>query len=176
MHENAARIGKNLFKTIIHVNVRLKEATGFGQPICQYDRRSSGYQDYAGLAKEVHSLSKARAYGVRPKPAATTPLGPQIVKNGIKFNIKALGAKSVQVAGDFNNWNPKKGVLLDTEGQGIWSKVLPLEPGTYQYRFVVDGQWLADPQNPSKLESPFGGMNSVIKYRKRKETRRGEKP
>jgi chromosome partitioning protein len=167
--------GKNLFKTIIHINVRLKEATGFGQPICQYDRRSSGYRDYTALAKEVHSLSKTRAYAERPEPATITPLGPQTVKNGIKFSIKATGAKNVQVAGDFNNWNPKKGVLLDTEGQGIWSKVLPLEPGTYQYRFVVDGQWLEDPQNPDKLESPFGGMNSVIKYRKRKETGRGEK-
>jgi len=123
----------------------------------------------------VHSLSKTRAYGDRPEPTITTPLGPQTVKNGIKFSIKALGAKNVQVAGDFNNWNPNKGVLLDTEGQGVWSKVLPLEPGTYQYRFVVDGQWLEDPKNPNKTESPFGGWNSVIKYRQRKETRRGEK-
>lgn len=170
LEELRKHFSENLFKTIIHINVRLKEATGFGQPICQYDRRSSGYRDYTALAKEVLSLAKARVYWLRPRLATAVALGPQPFKNGVRLSIYAPGAKNVQVAGDFNDWNPSEGALLDTEGQGVWSKVLRLKPGTYQYRFVVDELWGEDPNNSHKVESPFGGMNSVIEYGKQKET------
>lgn len=170
LEELRQHFGKDLLKTIIHINVRLKEATGFGQPICQYDRRSSGYQDYTALAKEVHSLTKTRAYRIRPRPTiAPALLGPQPVKNGVRFSIQAPEAKSVQVAGDFNNWSPHEGAMLDTDGRGVWSKVFRLKPGTYQYRFVVDGQWREDPNNPHQEQSPFGGVNSVFKYDKKNE-------
>lgn len=45
-----------LLNTVIHRNVRLQEATSFGLPITEYDRRSRGYQDYMALAKEVSKL------------------------------------------------------------------------------------------------------------------------
>ena len=89
---------------------------------------------------------------------------------GIRFHIHAPKAKTVQVVGDFNNWKLSKGATLDTDGQGGWFKVLHLKPGAYQYRFVVDGRWRDDPNNPNKVKSAFGGMNSVIEYNKQKET------
>jgi len=171
LEELRKHFGKDLFKTIIHINVRLKEATGFGQPISQYDRRSSGYHDYTSLAKEVRSYEKARAYRFKPKTARALPMGVEVSQSGVKFRAQFPGAKSVHVAGDFNEWNPQKGAMLDTEGQGIWSKVLRLKPGTYQYRFVVDGQWKEDPNNPHKVETPFGVMNSVIEFGEQKEKR-----
>jgi len=169
LEELRTHFGKDLFKTIIHRNVRLREAPGFGQPICQYDRRSTGYQDYTALAKEVRSREKTRAYGAKSRAAKVPPLGTHAVKNGVRFSIHAPGAKKVQVAGEFNAWNPKKGPMLDVDSQGIWSKVIPLSPGTYQYRFVVDGQWRDDPSNPQKVASPYGETNSIIEYGKRKE-------
>lgn len=169
LEELRKHFGKQLFKTIVSINVRLKEATGFGQPICQYDRHSSGYRDYTALAKEVTSMTKARAYRVRSQSAAAASPGSQTVKNGIRFHIHAPKAKTVQVVGDFNNWKLSKGATLDTDGQGGWFKVLHLKPGAYQYRFVVDGQWRDDPNNPNKVKSAFGGMNSVIEYGKQKE-------
>jgi chromosome partitioning protein len=170
LEELRSHFGKHLFKTIIGINVRLKEAIGFGQPICQYDRSSSGYRDYAALAKEVHSLASGRAYHFRPQPAMAAQLGPEASKDGVRFSLHAPQARTVQVAGDFNNWQPTDVALMKADGQGDWTTTLRLKPGTYQYRFVVDGQWMEDPANPNKVESPFGGMNSVIDYNKRKKS------
>ena len=44
----------------------------------------------------------------------------------------------------------------------IWTKVVPLPPGRYHYRYVVDGRWLADPLNINVEPTPWGGYNSVI--------------
>ena len=45
--------GSALFETVIHTNVRLKEATSFGVPIVEYDPRARGTIDYMALAREV---------------------------------------------------------------------------------------------------------------------------
>jgi hypothetical protein len=37
---------------------------------------------------------------------------------------------------------------------------VPLEPGTYEYRLVVDGTWIADPFNAETHSNPYGGTNS----------------
>lgn len=162
LDELRAHFGKDLFKTIIHINVRLREAPGFGQSICQYDRRSSGYRDYTALAKEVRSREKTRAYGAKPKAATGLSLGAQPLKDGVRFSIHLPGAESVQLVGEFNDWNPNQGVMRDVDGKGLWSKELRLKPGTYQYRFIVDGQWIEDPNNPRKVDSPLGVQNSII--------------
>jgi chromosome partitioning protein len=171
LEELHKHFGDNLLKTVININVRLREATGFGQPICQYDRRCSGYLDYSGLAKEIHAHAKARAYSGRPAAQAAFQPGPKRLQNGIRFSFHAPGAKAVHLAGDFNNWQLSDGAKLKADGQGGWTKVLRLKPGTYQYRFVVDGQWMDDPANPNRAESPFGGMNSIIEYGEKKETK-----
>jgi len=52
-----------------------------------------------------------------------------------------LGGKEVSVWGSFNNW--AKGVKLHRfEDGSAFSVVLPLQPGTYEYKYVVDGDWL----------------------------------
>jgi hypothetical protein len=48
-------------------------------------------------------------------------------------------------------------------GDGRWVKELVLPPGAYQYRLVVDGEWMADPLAKETMPNPFGGMNSVVK-------------
>jgi len=171
LEELRRHFGDQLFKTIIHVNVRLREATSFGQSIGQYDPHSSGYLDYLALAREVIAQAKARTYQVRPSPAVLAPLGPQLSKKGVRFSLHAPEAKVVQVVGDFNNWQPGKGVVLDKDGHGTWSTVIPLEPGSYQYRFIVDGHWMEDPNNSNRAETPYGVMNSVIDCRQPKEKR-----
>lgn len=47
-------------------------------------------------------------------------------------------------------------------GGGHWIKDLILDPGIYEYRFVVDGEWLADPGCRQVAPNPFGGLNSVL--------------
>lgn len=47
-------------------------------------------------------------------------------------------------------------------GQGRWRKDLVLPPGRYEYRLVVDNEWIADPLALESAPNPFGGVNSVL--------------
>lgn len=47
-------------------------------------------------------------------------------------------------------------------GDGKWAKELALPPGRYEYRFVVDGQWVDDPAAKESVPNPVGGFNAVL--------------
>ncbi|MBN1787339.1 MAG: AAA family ATPase, partial [Sedimentisphaerales bacterium] len=81
--------------------------------------------------------------------------------SAVKFVTLYPRAKSVQIAGDFNNWQPQKTELTATE-DGKWELALSLAPGKYRYRMVVDGQWQQDPYNEQVEMNPFGEYNSVL--------------
>jgi hypothetical protein len=67
----------------------------------------------------------------------------------VVFNLKGyLNAKSVVVAGDFNNWNPKE--LSMKKSGDTWKLSTVLSAGNYSYKFIVDGKWITDPANPHK--------------------------
>jgi hypothetical protein len=82
-----------------------------------------------------------------------------VVDGGVRFTYAAAGAKSVNWAGEFNGWNTTSHPFTQEDGE-TWSIVLPLPPGEHPYKFVVDGNWTADPENPVTV-GEFG--NSVIK-------------
>jgi 1,4-alpha-glucan branching enzyme len=91
--------------------------------------------------------------------------GPAEALREIVIRFSDPVANDVRIAGDFNGWIPDKGVrsLIESEGQQrTWTKVLLLPPGTYQYRYVVDGEWRADPDNPRSVPSPSGRQNSLL--------------
>lgn len=71
------------------------------------------------------------------------------------------GATRVCAAGSFNEWNPSATPLVSL-GDGDWGKELVLPPGRYEYRFVVDGQWIDDPAAKQTVPNPFGGVNAVF--------------
>jgi chromosome partitioning protein len=174
LEEIKKHFGQDLLESVIGINVRLREATGYGQPICRYDRTSRGYSDYARLAEEVLRLAEIEDRSEQGVYAPATALGAQQVENGIRFSVYAPKARNVQVAGDFNDWNPGDGALLDPDGEGVWSRVIRLEPGRYQYRYRIDGQWGTDPHNPSSVETPFGVVNSVVDLTEPQEKRHSQ--
>ncbi len=77
-----------------------------------------------------------------------------------KFVYPVGGETLVQVAGSMNSWQPqamtKQGTswVANFPDQG-WGDEL-------QYKFVVDGNWIADPNNPNKVDDGYGGFNSVL--------------
>ncbi len=93
-------------------------------------------------------------------------LGAHPVKGdtGIIFTYLAPDAKKVFVAGDFNGWNATDVSLLQKE-DGSWIVSVPLAPGTYEYKFIVDDAWVEDPDNPKKKTDPFGGSNNILLVR-----------
>jgi 1,4-alpha-glucan branching enzyme len=77
-----------------------------------------------------------------------------------KFSYVARTARSVQLVGDFTNWEEHP-IPLRRVPNGAWHAAIRLEPGTHYYRFLVDGQWHNDPESPLNVPNPFGGLNSV---------------
>ncbi len=71
-------------------------------------------------------------------------------------------AISVGVAGTFNDWDPSRNPMRK-DGAGAWKATLTLPPGTHEYRFVVDGDWISDPTAAETVDNPFGQTNSVIR-------------
>src|SRR5437764_1483650 len=65
------------------------------------------------------------------------------------------------LAGDFNQWSPTANAM-HRENSDRWTVDLPLAPGRYQYKFVVDGEWFQDRANPASAPDGWGGSNSVI--------------
>jgi 1,4-alpha-glucan branching enzyme len=70
-------------------------------------------------------------------------------------------AKTVCLAGTFNDWHPRVSEMLRTE-DGLWLKDLSLPAGTYEYRFVVDGIRVTDPKCCDSVANPYGQQNSLI--------------
>jgi 1,4-alpha-glucan branching enzyme len=50
---------------------------------------------------------------------------------------------------------------MKMDDEGIWRISLALNPGQYEYRFFVDGEWQNDPNCGPFVESPFGTSNSL---------------
>ncbi len=79
----------------------------------------------------------------------------------VRFEFHHPTAQSVSVAGTFNEWRPGATAMISL-GQGRWLKELILPPGRYEYRLVVDNEWIADPCASETAPNPFGGINSVL--------------
>lgn len=81
--------------------------------------------------------------------------------NLVSLELVNPSAKTVCVAGSFNEWRPEKMPLV-LLGNGRWVGDLTVKPGRHEYLFVVDGQWLPDPNAKENVQNPYGGKNSVL--------------
>ena len=76
------------------------------------------------------------------------------------FSFTAPTARSVQLAGDFTQWQQKP-VNMQKGQDGIWRASVELAPGPHHYRFLVDGQWRDDPECALHAPNPFGSQDAV---------------
>ncbi|HEX9048501.1 MAG TPA: isoamylase early set domain-containing protein [Verrucomicrobiae bacterium] len=79
----------------------------------------------------------------------------------VQFVLDAPAASSVKLAADFTEWE-KSPVEMLHSNDGKWSAEIPLPPGQYAYRYIVDGQWFDDPASTRHAPNPFGSENAVI--------------
>jgi len=111
---------------------------------------------------EPLKVEPAKIEAAKPAPAkAEAASKPSPVKGLPKAHLELVKpeAKSVFVAGSFNEWNP---VPLTRSNDGKWVGDLTGISGRHEYLFVVDGQWLPDPNARESVQNPFGGKNSVL--------------
>lgn len=137
------------FKTIINTCTRLREAAGQGKPIVEYDKGCAAWHDYHNLTKEIlHGEAACRKK--------------QSVKKEVVFTLKAPKDAVVYIAGDFTDWKPKKLTLADRRNGSLWQTAIPLRPGSYQYKYLVNDCWMPDPANDETADNGFGSANSII--------------
>ena len=149
------------FDAVVRQNVKLREAARAGLPISRYAPSANGARDYAAVAIEVEACPPSLG-----DPLLEEDELPALREVLVRFADNQAG--DVRIAGDFNGWVPDKGVrsVIEAEnGDRVWTKILQLPPGTYQYRYVVDGEWREDPGNGATAASPTGRLNSVLVVR-----------
>ena len=95
------------------------------------------------------------------KPAAREA---SLCNGCVCFELTHPTAQAVSIAGSFNDWHPTASPMIAL-GEGRWRKELTLPPGRYEYRLVVDGQWVDDPAAKETVPNPFGGLNAVLEVR-----------
>ncbi len=161
-----------LIKTA-NIPVRTMQTRKTGKPHFTEDIKAKAPVDVAVEAKAPVDVA------AEPKPAdidmsvserrTETKLsdyyGVNQVKDAIIFVTLYPRAQSVQVAGDFNNWQPTKTPMQKVGKSGVWQMEIKLPRGKYRYRLVVDGQWQQDPYNELTEPNPFGDFNSIIEVK-----------
>jgi chromosome partitioning protein len=177
-----------LFDTIVHINVKLKEAAVMGEAVIKYDKYCRGSKDYLSLAREILTTDRRLATPEikiaipQEVPAVQTAavekqeyepserMQELIQKetaeflSATSFILKAPEAKSVYVTGSFNDWSLDENCRM-SNNDGVWTLKVSLKPGTYKYQFIVDGKWQEDPANASIERNSFGDINSLVEVK-----------
>ncbi|HTA28828.1 MAG TPA: glycogen-binding domain-containing protein [Candidatus Cybelea sp.] len=99
---------------------------------------------------------RPRSYGHNPNTTSAI---------GMVFRLNRPEAKIVFVCGDFNDWSPRSLRMFRRGGRGEWERTIPLEPGRYQYKFIVDGEWMHDPKASENIPNGHGSLNSIMEVR-----------
>ncbi len=99
------------------------------------------------------------AAAMQPDSAADGSGGKQTVT----LRYRPAGSpQMVYVVGTFNHWDKTANPLTKQPDGKTWTGSIAVEPGIYQYLFVVDGkQWLPDPAAPRVLD-PNANANSIL--------------
>jgi hypothetical protein len=82
----------------------------------------------------------------------------------VRFELVAPEAQSVNLVGDFSDWDPHRFAMKDATGEGSWQITIRLKKGqVYTYNFLMDGrQWISDPNSLRQVADGFGGESSVL--------------
>ncbi len=86
---------------------------------------------------------------------------PIIEGRSVTFVMYEPSAKTVEIAGSFNNWERLQMFRNPTE-PGMWGVRYTLKPGRHQYKYVVDNRWMPDPENYSPADDGNGNVNSTF--------------
>ena len=118
----------------------------------------------AGAAVETAVETRVEAVDATDAKLANY-YGVSQIQDAVVFVTLYPRAQSVQLAGDFNNWQPANTPMQRVGDSGVWQAKMKLANGTYRYRLVVDGQWQQDPYNERSEMNPYGDYNSVLEVK-----------
>ena len=103
------------------------------------------------------SSEKAAVAAPAAKPSAPKTLS-------VSFALRKPEAKHVSLCGEFNGWS-STATPMKRHNDGHWETTVTLAPGRYQYKFIIDGEWIADPAAQKSVPNDHGSLNSVVEVR-----------
>lgn len=153
--------GAELFDTVISHSVRYKEAAHRGVPIFSLPRCDRLKWEFLSLARDLEERAPKKE--TEEMEGWIERLhGPKVVGEGVMFTLGAPGAEKVYITGEFTGWSHEGLEMERDDRDGLWKLLLDLEPGEYEYRFIVDGVWIKDPMNVDSVLNEFGQENSLL--------------
>ncbi len=96
---------------------------------------------------------------------------PGIEGGVVTIRFRSASARTVQVAGDWNNWGSGDaevgevlvGLMERMDKSDTWVLSVELGPGRYRYRLLInETQWVLDPNNTRVVEDGRGGKANLI--------------
>jgi chromosome partitioning protein len=139
----SALFGQGLLRTRVRSCIKVREAAAVGLPLARYAPECTAAQDYAALAREILAADRKKL-------------------RLASFYLEAPAAERVRLVGDFCGWRLDGAVEMARTNEGSWKAETRLSPGTYHYKYLVDGAWQPDPHNRCRESDPFGGTNSLL--------------
>jgi 5'-AMP-activated protein kinase regulatory beta subunit len=86
---------------------------------------------------------------------------PNRKKGTVQFSIKPpIEAAEVYLAGGWRGWKP---VPMKKQQDGRFTLDVRIPRGTHEYKFLIDGQWITDPDHSHCTANPYGSLNSVAR-------------
>ena len=114
------------------------------------------------LAASALALTCAAGFGCAPRVGIEAPAE---TPSGVRFTFIHPTARTVAVAGSFNQWSASSHTLA-RDARGTWVTMITMPPGDYTFMFVVDGtQWLTPPAAEDYVDDGFGARNGVVVVR-----------
>lgn len=103
------------------------------------------------------------AAAAKPAPKKAAPAKKAAAPKGtrVTFRVRAEVGSKVSLAGSFNGWDPAAKPMVDKDGTGEFACTLTLPKGRYEYKFVINGTWCADPECTDWVQNDMGTLNSV---------------
>ena len=117
------------------------------------------------MSEEVKkSPARKSTKKVRAKVDKDGACKPSVSKKRVVLSVKAEPGSTVYLAGSFNDWSAVDKKLVDKKDSGVFTTTVTLEPGIYEYKFVINGIWTLDP-DPDRdwTQNGLGTLNSVLR-------------
>ena len=89
----------------------------------------------------------------------TVEKSPVVNGNEVTFYFESETATNIVISGSMNNWSTD---WTMTKDGNVFSYTATIDAGTYQYKYIVDGEWMTDPFNPNTADDGSGNTNSTF--------------